>query len=130
MLMKIGEISRKLGITTRTLRYYEQLKLIQPDKKTHSGYRYYDSEKITAIRRIRELQNVGLSLQEIRNVIGLYTQPSKKIEAKRVLLRYIQDHLDEVNRKIEVLETMRRELQRQKKITQVRLKKITEEKKK
>ncbi len=130
MLMKIGEISRKLGITTRTLRYYEQLKLIQPDKKTRSGYRYYDSEKITAIRRIRELQNVGLSLQEIRNVIGLYTQPSKKIEAKRVLLRYIQDHLDEVNRKIEVLETMRRELQRQKKITQVRLKKIAEEKNK
>lgn len=65
-LFKIGEITNLLDVTRKTLLYYEDIGLITPAyKNPKSGYRYYSADNITQIRSIRDLQNIGLSLQEI-----------------------------------------------------------------
>ena len=65
---KIGEITKLLGITRKTLLVYEDMGLLTPAfKDEHSGYRYYTADNMTQIRAIRSLQALGLSLAEIKD---------------------------------------------------------------
>ena len=66
-LFKIGEISKILGVTRKTILVYEEMGLLTPAvKDENSGYRYYTADNMTQIRSIRSLQTLGLSLSEIR----------------------------------------------------------------
>lgn len=112
-MYKIGEIAKKAGVTPRTLRYYEQLGLVSPDEITSNGYRYYSTRSLDIINRIKNLQHVGLSLDEIKDVIGLYFQQKKKLEAKEKTVGYLQLHLEQINLKIALLEKAREEIQEQ-----------------
>lgn len=65
-LFKIGEITKILGITRKTILGYEKMGLLTPAfKDKQSGYRYYTADNMTQIRSIRSLQTLGLSLAEI-----------------------------------------------------------------
>lgn len=65
-LFRIGEVTKLLGITRKTLLVYEDMGLLTPAwKDQDSGYRYYNADNITQIRSIRSLQALGLSLKEI-----------------------------------------------------------------
>ena len=65
-LFKIGEITKMLGVTRKTLLVYEHMGLLTPAvKDEQSGYRYYTADNMTQIRSIRSLQKLGLSLAEI-----------------------------------------------------------------
>ena len=66
-LFSIGEIAKAVGITRKIILNYEIKGLIQPDKKdATTGNRYYTIDTFTQIRTIRVFQNLGLSLDEIR----------------------------------------------------------------
>lgn len=66
-LFKIGEITKILGITRKTILVYEEMGLLTPAVKDESsGYRYYSADNMTQIRSIRSLQSLGLSLSEIQ----------------------------------------------------------------
>ncbi len=65
-LFKMGEITKILGVTRKTLLVYENMGLLTPAvKDEQSGYRYYTADNMTQIRSIRSLQTLGLSLTEI-----------------------------------------------------------------
>lgn len=65
-LFKIGEITKILGVTRKTLLVYENMGLLTPAvRDEHSGYRYYTADNMTQIRSIRSLQALGLTLSEI-----------------------------------------------------------------
>lgn len=67
-LYKIGDIAKLCNISIKTLRYYEEMKLIKPvEVDIYSGYRYYNEENIRQIYRIQFLKTLDLSLQEIKN---------------------------------------------------------------
>jgi MerR family transcriptional regulator, copper efflux regulator len=125
-MYKIGEIARQAGVTTRTLRYYEQLGLFVPSNVSASGYRYYDDDTLVVINRIRDLQRVGLSLDEIKEVIGLYFKQKKQVEAKEKTLNYLQSHLDNINSKITLLNGVRKEIKEQIQSTRSRLVQLKE----
>ena len=67
-LFSIGEVARALNITRRAILYYEEFGLIRPDVKDGAtGNRYYTIDTFTKLRSIRSLQNLGLTLDEIRD---------------------------------------------------------------
>jgi MerR family transcriptional regulator, repressor of the yfmOP operon len=67
---RIGEVANRAGVTTRTLRYYEELGLLQPSGRSPGGARRYSAEDVDVLVRIRELQDVmGLDLQTIRRIV-------------------------------------------------------------
>ena len=125
-MIKIGEIARQAGVTTRTLRYYEQLGLFVPTNVNTKGYRYYNDDTLVVINRIRDLQRVGLSLDEIKEVIGLYFHQKKKVEAKEKTLNYLQIHLDNIESKITLLNNVRKEIKVQIQSTESRLARLKE----
>ena len=96
-LFSIGEIAKAVGITRKIILNYEIKGLIQPDKKDGSiGNRYYTIDTFTQIRTIRVFQNLGLSLDEIReyfNDTSDFLPLIKRLEAMR----------DELNLSIEKL---------------------------
>jgi MerR family transcriptional regulator, repressor of the yfmOP operon len=68
--LRIGEAARVAGVSPRTLRYYQELSLLQPSSRTPGGARRYNKTDIERLCRIRELQELmGFNLEEIAVVI-------------------------------------------------------------
>jgi MerR family transcriptional regulator, repressor of the yfmOP operon len=90
-LARIGELAAELGVSTRTLRYYEELGLLRPSAHSSGGSRRYAQEDRERLLRIRDLQSVmGFNLEEIRQILGaddriaeLRTEYTKGVTPKR-----------------------------------------------
>ena len=63
-MMRIGEVARAAGVSTRALRYYEEQGLINADRD-HNGYRIYDGDTVLLVRDIARLLRVGLSSEDV-----------------------------------------------------------------
>ena len=71
VLWRIGEVAKLTGVTTRTLRYWEELELLQPSSYRSSGERLYSPADVARVNRIKNLQELlGFSLAEVRTVLG------------------------------------------------------------
>ena len=67
--LKIGEFSRLMQVTVKTLRHYEQKELLIPDEVDEwTGYRYYSIGQMLKLNSIRNLQRLGFSFEEIRDL--------------------------------------------------------------
>lgn len=70
VVFRIGEVAKLTGLTTRTLRYWEELDLVSPTSRRSSGERLYTRADMTRVERIRDLQKLlGFSLAEVRVVL-------------------------------------------------------------
>jgi DNA-binding transcriptional MerR regulator len=70
-LWRIGEVARATGVTTRTLRYWEELGLLSPASHGPGGERRYRPSDVARVRRIRDLQELlGFTLAEVRAVLS------------------------------------------------------------
>jgi DNA-binding transcriptional MerR regulator len=70
--LRIGEVAKLTGLTTRTLRYWEELGLLSPSGHRGSGERVYSPADMTRVSRIRDLQDLlGFSLAEVRAVLDI-----------------------------------------------------------
>ena len=68
--LRIGEVAKLCGVTTRTLRYWEEIGLVAPSEQRHGSERVYTGPQVERAQRIRELQSLmGFSLAEIRAVL-------------------------------------------------------------
>ncbi len=73
--LAIGTVARLLGVTPRTLRYYEELGLVTPSAHSPGGNRRYTELDVARVRRIRELQELmGFNLDEIRSILAAEDQ--------------------------------------------------------
>ncbi|MEU1664443.1 MerR family transcriptional regulator [Streptomyces sparsogenes] len=66
--MLIGELSRRTGVSTRLLRYYEEQGLLEA-RRGANGYREYDEDSVVTVRQVRALLKAGLSTEVIRTVL-------------------------------------------------------------
>ncbi len=102
-LFSIGEVAKAVGITRKTILNYEAKGLIKPDKKeSATANRYYTIDTFTQIRTIRVFQDLGLSLDEIRE----YFNDSSDLEP---MINRLEKMRDELNLTIEKLRERTRE---------------------
>lgn len=103
-LYTIGETAALMGITTRTLRYYNSMGLISPSyTDPDTGYRYYSFKQFPYIDRIKYLQSFGLSLESIKEVIL-----SGSVET---LLSHLNEQREKQRRAIEESEKILRDIE-------------------
>lgn len=70
-LFQIGEVSKLSNMPVKTLRYYDEIGLLKPQTvNKESGYRYYSHDQIMLILVIKQLKDVGFSLEEIKRLLG------------------------------------------------------------
>lgn len=105
--MKIGELGERCGVSTKTVRYYESIGLIDDPDRTPSGYRDYGEEAVERLRFIRDAQATGLSLAEISSVLELKGAGERSCSHTIAL---IDGHLEAIEDQIAQLQTARTEL--------------------
>ena len=98
-LTTISEISRKMNISTRTLRYYEQIGLIESVKKEDYAYRTYDQTTVMRLQQIVVLRKLRIPLKQI----GLILES----ENTAAIIDAFQQNLAEVDDEITALSTIR-----------------------
>jgi MerR family transcriptional regulator, copper efflux regulator len=108
--MRIGEFAEHAGVTPRTVRYYEGLGLLGPNEREGQGFRYYTEYELTKLRKIDALKQLGLTLEEIGEVLPLYCDDPTGVRGKQRLLEILQAHLAETDEKIDCLQRFRAEL--------------------
>ncbi len=90
-LFKMGEITKIMGVTRKTLLVFEEMGLLTPAvKDERNGYRYYSADNMTQIRSIRSLQALGLSLKEVKD----YYYDTENIDAYLERLMELRATLD------------------------------------
>ena len=107
--MQIGQLAESAGLTTKTIRYYESIGLLDPPKRTAGGYRSYGPEVLERLDFIRQSKASGLTLNEIRSILEIKDAGGRSCDHTRSLLA---EHLEALDAKIDELLAARAELQR------------------
>ena len=107
--MKIGELAKRAGVSVRAIRFYEELGLIRPEKRSRGGFRLYDQENHKRLAVINFLKEVGLSLTEIREIFLAGNAPGDR-GAVIVLRDIFREKLQLVESRIHALNAMKAEL--------------------
>ena len=107
--LKIGEVAARSGCSVQALRYYDDIGILRPVRRTTSGYRVYAPAALQQLAFVRAAQAVGLTLGEIREVIAL--RDRGEVPCGHVL-ELIQRRAGELDERIAELQTLRSELRR------------------
>ncbi len=121
--MRIGEAAERLGVTPRTIKYYEELGLLTPSR-SGGNYRDYDAEDLERVERIRNMQQLGYSLAAIREFLKYRRQRDESgarrlrvadLEAAQHALQTqlddVRQHLVRVRAEVERGETLAADLE-------------------
>jgi len=104
-MFKIGDFSRLCRITVRTLRYYDEIGLLKPVKvDTFTGYRYYSVDQLPRLNRIAMLKSLGLSLDEIRELLDNDLPANHISQLLQVKQSEIRQQLDEDEERLHQVE--------------------------
>jgi DNA-binding transcriptional MerR regulator len=108
--MRIGDLAKRAGVTTRTVRYYEGLGLLKTQERSFGGQRTYTDKDLLYLQRVLQLKNYGFQLDEIGKIIKM-GRTDVTGEAQRVeLLKQYRALVSDNKRKIEALESLNAEL--------------------
>ena len=107
--MLIGELAERSGVATKTIRYYEDVRLLPEPARTGGGYRDFDEDAAGRIGFIRAAQAIGLSLGETREILAFRDRGEAPCTHVASL---IQRRATDLSERIATLEQMRRALQR------------------
>ncbi|HEY9855318.1 MAG TPA: heavy metal-responsive transcriptional regulator [Stenomitos sp.] len=100
----IGDLAKRVGTNPKTIRYYEDLGLLSEPERTESGYRRYAESDVERLRFILNAKALGLSLNEIKDIVDLWasgTAPCGHVS------RLLEDKLSMLDAKIQELTAFR-----------------------
>lgn len=101
--MNIGEAARQSGISAKMIRYYEETGLIPPAGRRASGYRDYAHANVHELRFIRRARDLGFSVAEISELLGLWRDRTRRSSDVKAMAR---SHIDRLRAKIDDLQAM------------------------
>ncbi|WP_028934131.1 MerR family transcriptional regulator [Pseudonocardia spinosispora] len=104
--MRIGEVARRAGVTTKAVRYYESLGLIAPGRLAN-GYRDYDEHDVRLTREIRVLRGLGIPVERTRPFLECLTAGHRHADDCPASLAGYRDAIDELTQRIEGLTARR-----------------------
>ena len=105
--LQIGQVARQTGMTVDAIRFYEKQKLLKHPPRTEGGFRLFSAQDLRNIQFIRSAQDLGFSLNEIRELLILQ---SDQVEACSHVRHMLQAKLASVRTKIADLQKMEEQL--------------------
>ena len=106
--MKIGELAKAIGLSAKTIRFYEGEGLIPEPPRTGSGYRSYSEPDVARLAFILKAKRLGLSLDEIKGILGLHDRSEPTCVHVRSLL---EEKLAQIEKAIQDLLGFKGELE-------------------
>jgi len=105
----ISELSKEFGISSRTIRYYEEKNLFSP-LRTKGYQRIYSKKDRVRLKLILRGKKFGLKLYQIKEILGLYNVDLNKVEQMEKALQYGCLHLEQLKKRISELKSLEKEL--------------------
>ena len=100
---QIGQISELADISKRTVRYYQEVGLIEPSKLTEGGFRLFNKKDLHRLKIIKVFKDLGFELKEIQDML-----PNKTLNTKKEMIDYsknvIKKQIEVINQQIDNLE--------------------------
>lgn len=121
--MRIGELAKRTGFSTKGIRYYELIGLLSAPERTEAGYRLYGPEDVERLEFIEKAKRLGFSLEDIRDVLILHQQQETPCVH---VLALVEQKLRQVDGVLRDLRNFRRELAGLRQEAADRLEKIPE----
>jgi MerR family transcriptional regulator, thiopeptide resistance regulator len=84
MLLKVGELARRTGLTVRALHHYDSIGLLHPTQRSDSGYRLYGRDDVARLHSIQTLRRMGLSLADVAQLLDGSAAPLPAILARQI----------------------------------------------
>ena len=108
-MLSIGELARETGVKIPTIRYYEQMGLIEALERTSGNQRRYSREELRRLSFIRHSRDLGFSIEDIRELLNLSEHPDQPCsDAHQIAVR----HLADTKLKLSKLKRLEQELNR------------------
>ena len=101
--MNIGDVARNSGVPPKTIRYYEEIGLIHPNRR-ENGYRDFTETHMHKLAFLGRARALGFSIEDCRTLLALYE--NEKRESMRVKA-VAEEHLRKIDEKIAKLQSMR-----------------------
>ncbi|HZW61683.1 MAG TPA: MerR family DNA-binding protein [Candidatus Babeliales bacterium] len=108
MALTIGQLAKAAGVALTTVRFYERCNLIPEPERSESGYRHYSPDMVMRIRFIKNAQELGFTLEEIRDLLVLQGNQSTKCS---IVKSKAANKIKIVESKIKALKKMKKALQ-------------------
>lgn len=104
--MKIRDAAKACSLSEKTIRYYEDIGLIEPSRR-ENGYRDFSDQDIHMLRFLARARGLGFSVEDCRQLLGLYSDRGR---ASKDVKKIARARLDDIELKISELESMRQTL--------------------
>ena len=105
IFMKIGEVAKQSSVGIETIRYYEREGLLAEPQRRPSGYRQYDQSVVSRLQFIRRSKELGFTLAEIKELLGLWFDANTRCEHVR---QRAEQKVTDIEDKIRTLQKMRK----------------------
>ena len=106
----IGELSRKLDMSQRTIRYYEEIGLLNSIKRVEGGRRIYTEADLRRLKLIKRLKIMGMTLSEMQELEAMWTYEKSNEKVLKRLLELLGNHLKRLDERIADLDILRHEI--------------------
>lgn len=109
-LVSIGDLAKSLGLTTRTLRYWEETGIIEAAPRSDGSNRFYSLDIAKRVRFIVKLKELGLTIRELQDLYAAYGEAKRTDRMIPALVQILDRHIDLVDEKMARLASLRRDI--------------------
>ncbi|MFD1175834.1 MerR family transcriptional regulator [Paenibacillus puldeungensis] len=108
--MTVGEVAKKMGVTVRTLQYYDEEGLLSPSCESEGGRRLYTDKDVIKLYQILSLKHLGFSLDDIKNRLTSLDTPADVADALTEQAATIREKLETLSEALKEMETLKAEV--------------------
>ena len=101
-LIRVGEVAERLEVSPRTIKYYEEIGLIEPEERSAGGFRLYGSGEIERLERVLQMKSIGYSLAAIRELLAVRdrAQEADKVTVLGTAVEHLREREREASERI------------------------------
>ena len=109
-LTPIGELAISLGLTTRTIRYWEEVGIIESAQRSDGATRGFTPYYVRRIKFIMKLKELGLTIKEMQDLYTAYGEAKQTERMVPRLVEILDEHIDKIDEKMSKLASLRKDI--------------------
>lgn len=109
-IIAIGDLAKSIGVTTRTLRYWEEVGIIESEERADGANRGYSPYFVRRIKFIMKLKELGLTIKEMQDLYVVYGEAKQTDQLIPQLIQVLDKHINMVDEKVAKLASLRKDI--------------------